>query len=167
MKGNKYLSYLFEIAWILPSIAIPAAMLVAIALTAFAMGVRVPSAAGRVDPKTLTQTAPFDQPGLRELAPGRYEAVLIAQTFLFEPKEIRVPQGAEVTFVISSKDVIHGLKIENTPINVMVVPGQVSRLTTTFREPGEYLYICHEYCGAGHHVMAGKIIVEPSPVATN
>jgi cytochrome c oxidase subunit II len=134
MKGNKYLSYLFEIAWILPSIAIPAAMLVAIALTAFAMGVRVPSAAGRVDPKTLTQTAPFDQPGLRELAPGRYEAVLIAQTFLFEPKEIRVPQGAEVTFVISSKDVIHGLKIENTPINVMVVPGQVSRLTTTFRD---------------------------------
>jgi cytochrome c oxidase subunit II len=167
MKGNKYLSYLFEIAWILPSIAIPIAMLVAIALTAFAMGVRVPGVAGRVDPTKLDQTVPFDQPGLRELAPGHYEAVITAQTFLFTPNQLRVPAGAEVTFVLSSKDVIHGFKVENTPINVMVVPGQIARMTTTFREPGEYIFICHEYCGAGHHVMAGTIVVEPSTAASN
>jgi cytochrome c oxidase subunit 2 len=41
----------------------------------------------------------------------------------------------------------------------MVIPGQVSRVTATFDKPGEYLIVCHEYCGAGHHVMFGKVIV--------
>jgi cytochrome c oxidase subunit 2 len=166
MKGNKYLSYLFEVAWILPSVAIPAALLVAVTVTAFAAGIRVPGAAGRVDPAKLATTAPFDKPGeLRELAPGRYEVGVIAQTFLFQPGELRIPQGARVTFNVTSKDVIHGLKISNTPINVMVVPGQISRLTHTFDQPGEYLVVCHEYCGAGHHIMAAKVIVEPRAAA--
>lgn len=158
--SSKFTDYLFEVAWILPSVAIPIAMLVAITLTAFAIGMRVPTAAGRVDPKVINQTPPFDQPGLRELAPGKYEAAVIGQTFLFTPNEIRIKRGSEVTFLVTSRDVIHGFKIENTPINVMVVPGQISRLTTTFDTPGEYLIICHEYCGVGHHIMSGKVIVE-------
>lgn len=159
-RNSKFVDYLFEVAWILPSVAIPAAMMVAIVITAFAVGIRVPSDAGRINPQALAQTPPFDQPGLRELAPGHYEAAIIGQTFLFTPNELRIKAGSKVTFLVTSKDVIHGFKIENTPINVMVVPGQISRLTTTFDEPGEYLIVCHEYCGAGHHVMAGKVIVE-------
>ena len=42
----------------------------------------------------------------------------------------------------------------------MLIPGQVSRATYTFREPGEHLLVCHEYCGAGHHLMFGKVTVE-------
>ena len=42
----------------------------------------------------------------------------------------------------------------------MLIPGQVTRTVYTFREPGEYLLLCHEYCGLGHHVMSGKVIVE-------
>jgi cytochrome c oxidase subunit 2 len=102
----------------------------------------------------------IDNPGIRELAPGRYEVAMVAQVFQFTPGEIRVPVGAKVTFELTSPDVIHGFKIENTPINVMVVPGQISRVTTTFTKPGEYLFVCHEYCGGGHHVMFGKVIVE-------
>lgn len=154
------MSYLFEVAWILPSVAIPISFMVAIVITAFAVGIAVPGAAGRVDPKALSTTAPFDQPGLRELAPGRYEAVIIGQVFLWEPKEITIPAGSKVTFIITSKDVIHGMKIENTPVNVMVVPGQISRVTATFTKPGEYLVVCHEFCGGGHHTMYGKIIVK-------
>jgi cytochrome c oxidase subunit 2 len=30
----------------------------------------------------------------------------------------------------------------------------------TFDKPGEYLFICHEYCGLAHQTMAGKVIVE-------
>ncbi len=160
MQGNKYMSYLFEIAWILPSVAIPISFMVAIVLTAFAVGIAVPGVGGRVDPKTLATTAPFDKPGLRELAPGRYEAVMIGQVFAWNPAEIEVPAGSKVTFIVTSKDVIHGLKINGTPINVMVVPGQISRVTATFDKPGEYLMVCHEFCGGGHHVMAGKIIVK-------
>lgn len=160
MKGNKLLSYAFEVAWILPSIALPIAFLVAITLTAFAVGIAVPGVGGRVNPAQLDTTAPFDAPGLREVAPGRYEAVLVAQTFQWTPKDLEIPAGAQVTFILSSKDVIHGFKVENMPINVMVVPGQISRVKATFNRPGEYLIICHEYCGGGHHVMAGKIVVK-------
>lgn len=158
--SNKYIGYLFEIAWILPSIAIPIALLVAIILTAFVVGIGVPGIEGRIDVKAVDQTAPFDQPGLRRLADNRYEAVLVAQTFAFTPREIHVPAGSKVTFILTSKDVIHGFKVQDTPINVMVIPGQISRVTAQFDRPGEYLFVCHEYCGGGHHVMAGKVIVD-------
>ena len=75
-------------------------------------------------------------------------------------EEITVPAGSRVTFELTSRDVVHGFKIDDTPINVMVVPGQISKVTTTFDEPGEYLIVCHEYCGGGHHAMFGKVIVE-------
>ena len=45
--NRKYLGYLFEIAWILPSVAVPIAFLVAIVITAFAVGIAVPGNAGR------------------------------------------------------------------------------------------------------------------------
>lgn len=160
MRGNKYMSYLFEIAWILPSVAIPISFLVAIVLTAFAVGIAVPGVGGRIDPKLIDKTAPFSTPGLREVAPGQYEAVLIAQTFAFTPKEITIPAGSKVTFIVTSRDVIHGFKIENSPVNVMVVPGQISRVTARFDHPGTYLILCHEFCGGGHHVMSGKLIVQ-------
>jgi cytochrome c oxidase subunit II len=158
--NNKQAAYLFEIAWILPSIAVPIALLVAIVLTAFAVGIAVPGNAGRINPKDINTTAPFDKPGVREIAPGEYEVSMVAQLFSFTPGEIEIPVGSRVTFVATSRDVIHGLKIVDTPINTMVVPGQISRLTTRFDRPGEYLVVCHEYCGGGHHLMAGKIVVK-------
>jgi cytochrome c oxidase subunit 2 len=120
----------------------------------------VPGNAGRVDLKTVAQTAPFNDPGVHQVADNRYEAVLLAQTFAFTPREIRIPAGARVTFIITSRDVIHGFKVERTDVNMMVVPGQISRASAVFDKPGEYLIVCHEYCGGGHHVMAGKVIVE-------
>jgi cytochrome c oxidase subunit 2 len=41
------------------------------------------------------------------------------------------------------------------------VPGQVSKLTITFDKPGDYDYICTEYCGSGHAAMFGTLHVEP------
>lgn len=158
--NNKYSGYLFELAWILPSIAIPIGLLVAIVITAFVVGIGVPGIAGQIDIKNVTHSTPFDSTGVRQLADKQYEVVVLAQTFQFTPNEIHVPAGSKVTFTVTSKDVIHGFKIDNTPINVMIVPGQVSKVSTTFTTPGEYLIVCHEYCGGGHHVMSGKMIVE-------
>jgi cytochrome c oxidase subunit 2 len=43
-----------------------------------------------------------------------------------------------------------------------VIPGQVSEITVEFDEPGEYGIVCNEYCGAGHHTMAGEFNVVPA-----
>lgn len=83
--------YLYELAWILPSVAILAAMLVALMVTAFGAGSHVPGADGQVDPTKLAETAPFNDPGVVEVAPGRYEVRMVAGVWFFTPSEIRVP----------------------------------------------------------------------------
>jgi cytochrome c oxidase subunit 2 len=49
--------YLYELAWILPSIAIPVGMLVALAVTAFGAGIHLPGVAGRQPPDSGTDAA--------------------------------------------------------------------------------------------------------------
>ena len=154
---------LFELAWMLPSLALPAAMLVAVTVTAFGAGIHVPSREGRVDPEGLAETELFAEPGLYEVAPGRYEVRMVARTWSFDPVEVRVPAGSEVTFVATSADVVHGLIIPHSNVNIMLVPGQVARTTVRFDEPGEHPYVCHEYCGVAHHTMWGRLIVDESP----
>jgi cytochrome c oxidase subunit II len=153
--------YLYELAWILPSIAIPVGMLSALLVTAFGAGIHVPSDAGHVDIATLAQKAPFDKLGLVEVGPLRYEVRMIGQIWNFGESEIRVPAGSTVTFLATSRDVVHGLFIPKANINVMLLPGQLSRVTRRFDKPGEYAMMCHEYCGIAHHTMGGKIIVVP------
>ena len=152
--------YLYELAWILPSIAIPVGMLVALVVTAFGVGIHLPGAEGRIDPTKVAQTPPFDQPGLVQVGPGRYEARIVAGIWTFTPAEIRVPAGSTVTFVVTSRDLVHGLMIHKANINLMLLPGQIARATARFDRPGEYPFLCHEYCGSAHHTMWGKVVVE-------
>ena len=160
MKHNSTL-YLYELAWMLPSVALPVGMLAALLVTAFGAHIALPGEGGRIDPAKIASTAPFDTPGVVETAPGRYEARIVSGIWSFTPPEIRVPAGSEVTFVATSRDVIHGLFLPHADVNIMLIPGQITRIATRFKEVGEYPFVCHEYCGIGHHTMAGKVIVEP------
>jgi cytochrome c oxidase subunit II len=153
--------YLYELAWILPSIAIPVGMLVALVVTAFGAGIHVPSEAGRVDPRHVAEREPFSHPGVTELAPGHYQATVLAQIWSYSPNEIHVPVGSTVHFRATSKDVVHGFFIPKTNVNVMLLPGQIAQVQARFDRPGEYPIICHEYCGIAHHTMWGRVIVEP------
>jgi cytochrome c oxidase subunit 2 len=152
----------YERNWIRISIVLLVVFAAAVTIAGFALGFQVPSPEARVDPQTVTiGDGAFADPGLRELAPGVYQAYIVAQTFAFNPAEITVPAGSEVTFYVTSVDVQHGFKIQNTNVNMQIVPGQVSTLTMTFDEPGTYDYICTEYCGISHQLMYGSVIVEP------
>jgi cytochrome c oxidase subunit II len=153
--------YLYELAWILPSVAIPTAMLVALMVTAFGAGIHLPGVEDRVDPTKLAETAPFNEPGVVEVGPGRYEVRMVAGVWFFSPNEIRVPAGSTVTFIATSRDVIHGLSLHDANVNLMLLPGRVARATAQFNRAGEHLFVCHEYCGIAHHTMFGKVIVEP------
>lgn len=151
----------YERGWIIASIVLLVIFAAVITVSGFAMGIQVPGPAGTVDPKTVAQEAPWSTPGLRQLAPDRYEAYILAQIWRWDPPEITVPAGSLVTFYVTSTDVQHGFAIDGTNINMQIVPGQVSVLSHLFTTPGEYLWVCHEYCGAGHAAMSGKVIVTP------
>jgi cytochrome c oxidase subunit 2 len=86
--------------------------------------------------------------------------VMRSQMYAFMPAEVRVPRGKRVTFRISSPDVLHGFQIVGTNANTMISPGYISQFSMTFDEAGEYLIVCNEFCGLGHHLMQGKLIVE-------
>jgi cytochrome c oxidase subunit 2 len=152
--------YLYELAWILPSIALPVGMLVALTVTAFGAGIHLPSDEGRVDVRHVTEQPPFDRLGVTRIAPGQYEVRMLAGIWAFAPAEIRVPAGSTLHFWVTSKDVVHGFWIPGANVNAMVLPGQIAHVEARFDRPGEYPLICHEYCGITHHTMAGKVVVD-------
>ena len=152
----------YERNWIRVSILLLVAFAATITIGGFAMGFEVPGAEQEVDPRTVLDSEPWSEPGLREIAPGVYEAYVVAQTWAFEPQELEIPVGSEVTIYVTSPDVQHGMKIQDTNINMQIVPGQVSKLVYTFDEVGEFPYICHEYCGLGHAAMFGVVNVVPN-----
>ena len=152
----------YERNWMRFSVVLLLAFLTTVTIAGFSMGFQVAGAEQEVDPRTLLDTEPWSEPGLREIAPGQYEAYVVAQTWAFSPRELVVPVGSTVDIYVTSPDLQHGFKITDTNVNVQVVPGQVSKLSYTFDQVGEFPYLCHEYCGQGHAAMFGVVkVVEP------
>ena len=154
----------YERGWMIFSVVLLVAFFALVTVAGFSMGIQLPGPELRVDPTTVdAEGEPWhpDNVGLRELAPGKYEAYVLSQVWSFNPRELTVPVGSTVTFYVTSKDLQHGFKLQDTNINMQIVPGQVSKLSVTFESPGEYIFICHEYCGAGHAAMFGQVNVEP------
>ncbi|MEZ5377683.1 MAG: cytochrome c oxidase subunit II [Acidimicrobiales bacterium] len=145
--------------WMRVSIALLVAFAGIVTIAGFTMGFTVPGADEEVDPTEFVNSAPWNEPGLREIGDNEYEAYVIAQAWSFAPRELVVPLGATVTIYVSSPDLQHGFKITDTNINMQIVPGQVSTLKHTFDELGEFNYICTEYCGTGHAQMYGTVKV--------
>ncbi|GEM45534.1 cytochrome c oxidase subunit II [Deinococcus cellulosilyticus] len=105
-------------------------------------------------------STPFATPGLKQNEMGQYELYMISMAFMFNPPEVKVPAGKPITLYVTATDVLHGLQIENTNVNIQVIPGEVAKVTYTFKKAGTYRVGCNEYCGAGHANMMSKIIVE-------
>lgn len=121
---------------------------------------------GRGQPEVLLSGAFFENPGVRALGSNKYQLSLVAQTYSFNPTEVLLPRGAEVTFYATSRDVIHGYQIEDTNINVELIPGEIATFRYTFDEIGTYRVACNEYCGISHQNMVGHIrVVNPSELA--
>lgn len=155
MRAHRY-----ERAYLIVGAGVLLACASALVYASTSRGMHLPTAVGQLDPRRAYQTPPFNHPGVRQTGPGTYEVVLIAQAWAFMPNEIRLPANVDVTFIATSADIIHGFEVAGTRLNMMLIPGQISRATHRFKEPGEHLLICHEYCGLGHHTMFGKVIVE-------
>lgn len=150
-----------EKTWLGIGIAMLALFLATLGTMAFGMGMAPPSEHHHtVDPRKVAETAPFDKPGMTPIGDRRYEAVMVAYAFGYEPEKLEVPAGSRIDFTLTSSDVVHGFEIVGTNVNVMVLPGEISHISQTFDKPGEYLILCNEYCGTGHEYMKTTIVVK-------
>ncbi|HSE43016.1 MAG TPA: c-type cytochrome [Acidobacteriota bacterium] len=102
---------------------------------------------------------PFTEGKLISKTNNQFEIHYVARMWSFEPAELILPENAEVDLYLSALDVEHGFQIPGTNLNLMATPGSVNSARHKFNKKGEYLVICHEYCGLNHHNMMGKIKV--------
>lgn len=149
-----------EEIWLILSFGMIILFMLATGYQTFALGMGPPSHVETIDPNKVDQTAPFDNPGIKQVGDNEYEVVMTLQIFSFNPSNIEIPAGSTVTFTMTSKDVIHGFQVAGTNLNAMVMPGHITKIKQKFDKPGEYLVLCNEYCGAGHQLMSTKIFVK-------
>jgi cytochrome c oxidase subunit 2 len=153
----------YERIWMWVAVGLLAIFLGTILVTAAADAVHPPSHMETVDPADLANNPEFAKPGVTVRPDGSTVVTVVAQMFSFAPDPIEVPANRPVTFRLTSPDVMHGFQIVGTNANAMVIPGYVSQFMVTFRNPGEYIIGCNEYCGLMHHNMVGKLIVREEP----
>jgi cytochrome c oxidase subunit 2 len=154
----------FEKAWLAVGLVLIVGFIATVAYGAAGAGVTMLGDDGQVDAAALGDHPRFGQPGVYESDDG-YDVYIVSQQFIYRPGSGNeppvVPADTNVTFYVTSADVIHGFAIPGTNINAMAIPGQISEMKVRFDEPGTYGIVCHEYCGAGHHDMEGRIEVVP------
>lgn len=84
---------------------------------------------------------------------------LQARQFQWRPV-LQLERGETYRLLVSSTDVQHGLSLQPINLNFQVLPGYLSVIEITPDETGEFPIVCNEYCGLGHHVMTGLIVVD-------
>jgi len=150
----------YEKIWMGIAAVLIVAFLSAIIIAAGAQAIRPPSHQETINPEEVYDSEEFGSTGVEVQEDGSVRVTMVTEMFFFDPDEIVVPVGKPVTFRITSPDVIHGILVAGTNTNAMVIPGYVTQFTITFPRAGEYLMMCHEYCGTLHHEMQGLVIVE-------
>jgi cytochrome c oxidase subunit 2 len=93
-----------------------------------------------------------------EIPPGG-DGYLLARMWSFHPI-IKLKKGQEYRLHISSLDLQHGFSLQPLNMNFQVLPGYDHVLTIRPTSSGVFPIICNEFCGIGHHMMTGRIIVE-------
>ena len=135
-SGAKWRRYTF---WGLVLVSVPA---IAFSLT------RLPYAKGDVAPDVVVD------------ATGHQWAWQIAPT--------SVNAGQLVEIRVTSADVNHGFSVYDARNRLIVqtqaMPGYTNVIRHRFTEAGTYRILCLEYCGLGHHTMAGQLVVNAGVV---
>ncbi|HXG34683.1 MAG TPA: cupredoxin domain-containing protein [Bryobacteraceae bacterium] len=87
---------------------------------------------------------------------------ITAERFSFTPSRIKLKQGTEVEFIITSEDTDHGFRIPAAGIDAAIPPAGRGELRVRFvaEKKGRYVFECSRPCGAGHNLMRGEIVVE-------
>ena len=152
-----------EVRWAMAMGLVSLVILGAILFAALTMHVNPPSNIEMIDPKTLHLSGEFTESnlGTRVGNDGAVVTRIVTTQFMFVPRCVVVPADEPVTLRLASPDVIHGILVTGTNVNTMVVPGYISQVHTVFRQTGDLLMPCHEFCGYGHSQMLATVRVVP------
>jgi len=96
------------------------------------------------------------------LSAGEREVRILARQYAYVPGVLRVSQGDQVTLVLEAEDVTHGLYLDGYAVDLVAVPGRVSRATFVADRPGKFRLRCSKVCGTLHPFMLGELIVTPN-----
>jgi mono/diheme cytochrome c family protein/plastocyanin len=99
----------------------------------------------------------------RDLDRAREIRATLVETGGWAPDALEARVGQGLHLRLTSDDVVHGLAVGRTGWKAVdVLPGEVTRLTLTFDEPGTYTFYCTRWCGVNHWRMRGTIEVSGS-----
>lgn len=149
-----------EKIWLALGIGMLVLFLLLAGVSAFAYGLGTPGSETGAHDSTHRQTAQNVEPQVKQIGEREYEVSIVSYIFGYKPEKLEIPAGSTVHFTVTSSDVVHGFAIPGTNVNIMAVPGEVNHFTQTFKNPGKYLILCNEYCGAGHEYMQTTLIVK-------
>ncbi|MDQ2803496.1 MAG: cytochrome C oxidase subunit II [Pseudomonadota bacterium] len=150
-----------ERRWGAISVAIIALLVFTAAFAGIHQAVMPQTRVETADPRTLHIAGEFIESNLGSaIEPdGSVTVRAIGQQYSFTPQCIVLPTDTPIIFRATSADVVHGFLIENSTVNTMLIPGYISTVKARFSTPSERYMPCHEFCGAGHEGMWGKIKV--------
>lgn len=150
-----------ERRWAIASMAIVFALILIAAYAGIHQAIMPQAYVETADPATLHLSGEFIESNLGSAvqADGSVLVRAIGQQYSFTPQCVVVPAQTKITIRATSADVLHGMFIQGTNVNSMLVPGYISMVETKFAAPGEHVVPCHEFCGYGHQGMWGKIRV--------
>jgi cytochrome c oxidase subunit 2 len=121
----------------------------------FAWNVRYPGLDGKFGQQDMKLIASDNVFGVDPADPAGKDDIQVLN-------EIHVAVNKPVLIYLSSKDVIHSLKLVAMRITQDAIPGLRIPCTFTPTKIGRYQIECAQLCGGGHSAMAGGFIVVQS-----
>lgn len=100
-----------------------------------------------------------EENGYPVVAPPPGSHVYLQATMWAWTPILKLEKDAEYTLHISALDVNHGFSLLPMNVNLQVIPGYDYGLRVTPTMAGDFRIVCNEFCGIGHHMMVGKVIV--------
>ena len=121
----------------------------------FAWNVRYPGLDGKFGQQDMKLIASDNVFGVDPADPAGKDDIQVLN-------EIHVAVNKPVLIYLSSKDVIHSLKLVAMRITQDAIPGLRIPCTFTPTKIGRYQIECAQLCGGGHSAMAGGFVVVQS-----
>jgi cytochrome c oxidase subunit 2 len=124
----------------------------------------------RIDPEQFQANVQAYKEEARQadegLVPAGRDVYIGARQWNWDGLPVVLEVGVQYRLRLSSYDVQHGFGLHRRDqmieqFNLQVLPDYEWVVPIEFKHPGIYDVQCNEFCGVGHRIMHGQIVVKP------